>query len=157
EGLIGRHEAIGRAKSELASAKERFISATTAAEAAERDRRQLALLARAEPLRTPLSRAEDCKEALRKAVERLDKGHGELEQAEIADREASHNATDAERTLSEINGKIEEFTPEWDRATALDADVTGASDELVKAEEFAAKAADMRDTAAEEYEACNRK
>ncbi|SIO67008.1 exonuclease SbcC [Bradyrhizobium erythrophlei] len=157
EGLIGRHEAIRRAKSELASAKERFISATTAAEAAEQDRRQLALLARAEPLRTPLSRAEDCKEALRKAVERLDKVHGELDQAELADREASHKATDAERALSEINEKIEEFTPEWDRATALDADVTGASDELAKAEESAVKAADMRDTAAEEYEACNRK
>jgi exonuclease SbcC len=104
-----------------------------------------------------LSRAEDRKEALRKAVERLDKAHGELEQAEFVDREASHKATDAERALGVVNRKIEEFTPEWDRATALDAEVTGASDELAKAEQFAAKAACVRDTAAEEFEACNRK
>ena len=72
EEAILRHDAIEKAAAELSSAKETLNSATAPARETEEDRCKLALVTRAERLRTPMSRAGDHKEALRRAVENCD-------------------------------------------------------------------------------------
>ena len=155
EKAILRHDAIAKAAAELSSAMETLYSATATAKEAKEDRRKLALVTRAERLRTPLSLAYDRKEVLRRAVEHCAAARTELEQAENADRDASEHMNDMADRLAEIDRKIKEFSPEWDRATTLDTEIASARDELAKADQFATDAIAASDEAARQFEWCS--
>jgi DNA repair protein SbcC/Rad50 len=156
EEMIGRHDAIAKATAELAIARQRLDLASAACGAADHDRLKLDSLTRAERLRTPMARADDRKDALSRAVEDHDTARANLEQAEIESRKAAQNLSDGSQRLAEVDGKIEKFGPEWDRASALDIEVAVARDELANADQYATEAATASDEAARQFEQHNR-
>jgi exonuclease SbcC len=156
EQMIARHRALQEASDALAIAQQRLTDATAAVHAAGEDRTRLHLLDRAEPLRALLSRAQECRDASQGAGTELTLALQRRALDEEADRNAAEHVQAATSALAALDQQVEMFTPEWDRALALDSAVAAAQAELLKVEAMALDAQALRETAATALEGAMR-
>lgn len=130
EQMIARHDLVRKAREDLTTAEGRLNRAATAAAEAEEDRRRLQLLAAAEPLRAPFGEAQRCAQSLRNADAAYASARASRAFAEERHFDAAAASEAAAAAFAETDREAQAFSPQWDRAIALDAAVAQARAEL---------------------------
>ncbi|PSC06621.1 chromosome segregation protein SMC [Alsobacter soli] len=148
EAMLQRHGAIAASRSAAIAAEAALAEAERAAEGAAEDRRLLAAIEAAQPLREPLGRLAETERALAEAGPRVEAARGVLAEVEAKACAAAADAQDARQKLDLAEATIVAFTPEWDRAAGLDAESAWAEQELARAEQARSEATARSDEAA---------
>lgn len=157
DAQVLRHDAHEKALSDLATAQGLLDSARLAHDTAAGRRARLASFDLVAPLRSARDRAADLATALQSANDELDKSLTRLERARAIHDSRAESSEQAAATLKLAQNKVTKYTPEWDSAAKLDADVATAAFEANSAEEKVAEAVELSRKVAEELRDCEDK
>ncbi|WP_457796197.1 AAA family ATPase [Methylocystis sp. S23] len=132
--VLGRLDAVAQARDRLAQAEEARDGAARAWDALAGERRTLADLARAEPLRAP---REALRNARRAHLDRRDAAARAEEKAQagrLALDEARARARNAAEARAAAEDETKRLAPLWDEAAALDTRIDALAEEAARAQ-----------------------